>query len=294
MDPVLVTSGNIGNHVAEGLAAKGVPVRVLSQKISPNPRWQAAGIDQVAGDFSDPESLVPAFRGVDKYFSVTPFVENLAQLGINSIEAAKRAGVKYIVRSSALGASEDAVITLGRWHAQVEKALERSGIPYTILQPNTFMQSYFMHAPSIKAQSAFYLPQGDGKVSVVDVRDIAAVAVVALTESGHEGRKYTITGGEALSNYEIAEMLSKALGRKISYVDVTEEKARDSMRGQGMPDWFVNALLELLQISRAGDVAKVSPVVEQILKRKPISFDQFLSDHIQDFIVMQTAGSVRA
>src|SRR5262249_20665963 len=199
MKPVLVTSGNIGNCVAEDLAAKGVSVRVLARKVSPNPRWQAAGIDQVAGDFSDPDSSAPAFRGVEKLFCVTPFVENLVQLGINSIEAAKRAGIQYIVKSSAMGAGENAAIRLGRWHGQVETALVRSGIPHTTLQPNTFMQTYFTHASSIKSQSAFYLPQGNGKVSLVDTRDIAAVAVEALTESGHEGRKYAITGGEALS-----------------------------------------------------------------------------------------------
>src|SRR5262249_43170909 len=239
MKPVLVTSGNIGNYVAEGLAAKGLPVRVLVRNVSPNPRWQAAGIDQIAGDFSDLNSLTAAFRGAEKFFSVTPFVENLTQLGINSIEAAKRAGVQYIVRSSAMGAGEAAAITLGRWHGQVETALERSGIPHTILQPNTFMQSYFIHGSSIQDQNAFYLPQGNGKVSLVDTRDIAAVAVEVLTESGHEGKKYAITGGRALSNYEIAEMLSGALERKISYVDVTEKQAGDSMRASGMPEWMV-------------------------------------------------------
>src|SRR5262249_36610112 len=153
-------------------------------------------------------------------------------------------------RSSAMGAGENAAIRLGRWHGQVETALVRSGIPHTILQPNTFMQTYFTHASSIKSQSAFYLPQGNGKVSLVDTRDIAAVAVEALTESGHEGRKYAITGGEALSNYEIAEKLSRALGRKISYVDVTEEQAEDSMRASGVPQWMVRALLELFAISK--------------------------------------------
>jgi len=163
MKPVLVTSGNIGNHVAEGLAAKGVPVRLLVRKVKPNPRWQAARIDQVDGDFGNLDALAPAFRGVQKFFSVTPLLESLVELGTNAIEAAKRAGVEYIVRSSALGASEDAAIAMGRWHAQVERAIERSGLPYTILQPNTFMQSYLMHAPTIKAQSASILRRATAK-----------------------------------------------------------------------------------------------------------------------------------
>jgi uncharacterized protein YbjT (DUF2867 family) len=291
MKTVLVTSGNIGNYVAEGLAAKGVQVRVLVRKVSPNPRWQAAGIEQVAGDFNSVESLAPAFRGVQKFFSVTPFVENLVELGRNATEAAKRAGVEYIVRSSAIGASEDAPIALDRWHGQVESTIEHSGIAHTILQPNTFMQSYFMQAATIKSQHAFFLPQGEGKVSLVDVRDIAAVALVALTESGQEGKKYTLTGPEALSNQDIATKLSKVLGTSVSYIDVSEEQARKTMLSSGMPSWMVPALLELSRISKDGYLADVSPVVKQVLKRTPTSFDQFLADHAQEFTDEQAAGS---
>jgi uncharacterized protein YbjT (DUF2867 family) len=289
MNPVLVTSGNIGNYVAEGLAAKGVQVRVLVRKVSPNPRWQAAGIEQVAGDLNKVESLAPAFRGVQKFFSVTPFGENLVELGRNATEAAKRASVEYIVRSSAIGASEDAPIALGRWHGQVESTIEHSGIAHTILQPNTFMQSYFMQAVTIKSQHAFFLPQG--KVSLVDVRDIAAVALVALTESGHEGKKYTLTGPEALSNQDIATKLSKVLGTRVSYIDVSEEQARKTMLSSGMPNWMVPALLELSRISKDGYLADVSTAVTQVLKRTPTSFDQFLADHAQGFTDEQTAGS---
>ncbi len=168
-------------------------------------------------------------------------------------------------------------------HRTVEKNLESSGIAYTILQPNTFMQSYLMNADGIKAKDAFYMPQGDGKVSLVDVRDIAAVAVACLTESGHEGRKYVITGGEALSNHAIAHKLSTALGRTISYHNVSPEEARSAMKRSGLPDWMSTALLELFAISKAGEVSEISSAVEQILKRKPISFDQFLADHAGAF-----------
>jgi uncharacterized protein YbjT (DUF2867 family) len=130
-------------------------------------------------------------------------------------------------------------------------------------------------------------------VSLVDARDIAAVAVVVLTHSGHEEKKYAITGGQALSNQDIAQTLSTVVGRTISYVDVTEEQARDSMRASGTPDWMIQTLLELFRISKAGYVATVSPVVEQMLKRKPISFDQFLRDHVEEFIGTQTVGSAR-
>ena len=290
MPKVLVTSGNIGNYVAEGLAKKGLSVRLLVRGVKPNRQWESLGIEQVACDFRDVHSLAPAFDGVDRFFSVSPMVEDLVELGTIAVKVAREAGVDYIVRSSAMGASDKA-ITIGRWHREVEKAIEASGIPYTILQPNTFMQSYLMNADAIKSSSAFYLPQGNGKVSLVDVRDIAAVAVACLLEGGHQSKKYVITGGEALSNVQIAEKLTNGLGKTITYVDVTAEEAKESMAKSGMSSWMIRSLLELFAISKAGDVAEISPVVKQVLKRDPISFDQFLQENIATFRPdRQTAG----
>ena len=279
MKPILVTSGNIGNHVAEQLAAKGLPVRVLVRTGEQASPWAVDDIETVVGNLNATESLAQAFDGVGKFFSVSPFVENLVELGINSIEAAKRAGVEYIVRASAMGAGDESPVSVPRLHSQVEKALEQSGIPYTVVRPNGFMQNYLGQSQSIRAQSAFYLPQGEGKVSVVDVRDIAAVAVRALTERGHEDRKYTITGAEALSNQEIAEKFSVMLGREVKYVDVTDEQAAHSMRATGMGEWAIANLLDFLRAARQGSLASVAPDVEMVLKRKPVSFDDFLQDY---------------
>jgi len=289
MKNILITDGNVGSHVAEGLANKGVPVRVLTRTVNPNAKWQELGIEQVAGDMASIDSLAPAFQDVDSFFSVTPYVENLVELGINAVEAAKHAGVSYIVRSSLMHASESS-ITLRQWHRKVEKAVEASGIPYTILQPNTFMQSLLMNSETVKSANALFMPQGDGKVSVVDVRDIAAVAVACLTEPGHEGKKYTVTGDKALSNGEIAQKLTKILGRTITYYDVSPEQARQSMLSAGMPGWMIETLLELFEICKADDCAELSPVVEQILKRKPLTFDEFLAENVAAF--QPAAGGV--
>lgn len=275
MQKVLVTGGNIGNHVAETLAYQGTPVRVLVRRVTPDRRWDDLGIEQVAADAGNPASLVGAFEGVERFFSVSPLVENLAQLGTNTIEAAKNAGVRYIVRSSAMGAGEKA-ITMGRLHREVEKAVESSGIPYSVLQPNTFMQSYGMNAETIKKDHAFYLPVGDGKVSVIDVQDIATVAVACLTEPGHEGKKYILTGPEALSNNHVAEKLTTYLGQSITYFDVSPAQAEETMKRAGMSTWMVQVLLELFQICKDGYANQVSPAVGEILKRKATSFEEFL------------------
>ena len=282
MTTVLVTGGNIGDKVAEELAGKGFAVRVLTKTAKPNSKWEELKIEVVPADMANLQSLIPAFDGIERFFSVTPFVENLVKLGINAVEAAKRSGVRRIVRSSFIGASETG-ITMGRDHRAVEKAVEASGIPQTILRPNTFMQSYAMNAGSIKSDSAFYMPQGEGKVSLVDVRDIASVAAAVLTEDGHEGKIYEITGGEALSNTDIARELSNALGKDVRYIDVDERQAEQSMTNAGLPGWMVQSLLGLFQFAKAGDAAKVSPAVETILKRAPISFDRFLGENLALF-----------
>lgn len=290
MNLILVTPGTIGDHVATQLQSKGHRVRVLVREVLKDAPWNALGIEQVAGDLRSIESLAPAFQGVEKFLSVSPFVEDLAQLGLNSIEAAKRAGVKHIVRASAMGAASDSPITAPRLHAQVEETLAGSGISYTVLRPNAFMQNYLGLAAGIKSQGAFYLPQGDSKISAVDARDIAAMAVCTLTEPGHAGKTYTVTGPEAISNQEVAEKMSTQLGRKITYVNVTDEQAADSMRASGMDAWSVGVMIELMQAARAGYMAATSPDARNILKRPPASFDQFLKDHLQVFHGAAAAG----
>jgi uncharacterized protein YbjT (DUF2867 family) len=277
-----VTGGNIGNLVAEELASRSFAVRVLAKTVKQNPKWEKAKIEQIAVDMASIPSMLPAFEGVDRFFSVTPFVENLAELGVNTIQAAKQAGVRRIVRSSFIGASES-WIALGRAHKAVEQAVEASGIPYTILRPNTFMQSYAMNSLSIKSDSAFYMPQGEGRVSLVDVRDVAALAVAVLTQEGHERRIYDVTGAEALSNNDVADKLSLTLGKQVHYVDVSAAQAEQSMRDAGLPAWMVSSLLELFQFSKRGDAAHVSDSINKILSRSPLTFEQFLQDNRELF-----------
>ena len=283
---ILVTgaTGNVGSKVVEQLSAAGIPVRAAVQSTSKAARIKEAGAEPVEFDFTRPETLAAAFDGVEKVFLLTPFVPNMAELGVRAVNAAKKAGVKYIVRMSALGANLKPAIKMGQWHREVEKAVESSSIPYTILRPNSFMQNYSgALSGDIKAQSAINLPDGDAKMSYIDTRDIASVAATVLTHAGHEGQTYDLTGPEALSNYEVAEVISKAIGRKITYISLPEEGARADAKQAGMPDWIIDALMELHAIIRAGKLATVSSAVERITRRKPISFSQFAADHLTAF-----------
>jgi uncharacterized protein YbjT (DUF2867 family) len=198
------------------------------------------------------------------------------------IREAKKNYIRQIVKLSVF----QLVGSIGRWHRYEEKIIEESGIPYTFLRAGAFMQNFIsFFGQTIKNQNAFYLPAGNGKVSFVDVRDIAAVAVKLLTENRirHENTAFGITGQEALSYNQAAETLSKATGKKISYIDIPQEEAIKSMKGSGMEDWLIDDLIEFCNIIRAGNASQTTDTVEQFLGRKATSFEQFVRDHINSF-----------
>lgn len=282
---IIVNSGNIGTPVALELAKAGVPVTLAVRAPKADAEWKKLGIQQTAFDINSVDSMTRALQGGDAFFSLTPLVENLVEAGCKAIEAAKAAGIRKIVRSSAQGAGPDATINLGRMHYAVEKAVQDSGIPFTVLRPANFMQNYlnFGTPETIRGQSAFYSPLGDAKISPIDTRDISAVAAKVLLESGHEGKCYELTGVESLSNADIAELFSEALGRKISHVSIPEAAANEAMAKGGMPPWLVKVLAELNAVGKAGYLAAVKPDAELILKRGPIKFAQFIQDHLGTF-----------
>ena len=282
---IVVNSGNVGTPVAVELARRGHQVTLTVRAPRSNADWDPLGIKQAPFDIDDVASMTAVLEGNEAFFSLSPLVENLVEAGVKSIAAAKAAGIRKIVRSSAQGAGPQAAIQLGRMHYAAEKAVEESGIPFTVLRPANFMQNYlnFGTPETIKGHDTFYSPLGDAKVSYIDTRDISAVAAKVLVEPGHDGKCYELTGGESLSNSEIAELLSKALGRKINYVSIPEEKANEAMTASGVPAWLVHVLSELNRIGKAGYLAEVKHDVETILKRKPIAFSKFIADHLAAF-----------
>ena len=210
-----------------------------------------------------------------------PPTPNITALERKAIDEIKQAGVRHVVKLSAMG-GRDAIFL--RQHADSEDYIKSSGVAYTFLRPNGFMQNFVTYnGATINTQNAFYGSQGDGEVSHIDLRDIAAVAVKTLTEDGHEGKAYTLTGPEALSNARVAEILSEDTGREIKYVDLTAEQFKQALLGVGLPEWSANALVDLQQFYRRGGASAVTRDVEQLLGRKPISFEQFSRDYAQAF-----------
>ncbi|HZE77527.1 MAG TPA: SDR family oxidoreductase, partial [Nitrososphaeraceae archaeon] len=274
-ETILVTgaTGTVGSEVVKQLlSAKGErqeeEMRIKAAARSANDStFRNLGIQTVELDYNKPDTLTAAFKDVDKLFLLTPFQSNMVDLTSNLVNVAKNAGVKYIVKQSVLGADAQPAITPSRLHRQAEKIIEESGIPFTFLRPNFFMQNFVtFYSNFIKTQGAFYAPAGDAKASFVDVRDIAAVAVQALSgRSGkndtgdHIRKSYDITGGEALSYGQAAEILSKEIGKKVNYVNVSDEDARKGMKDMGADEWTINSMIELFGITRAGYLSEISP-----------------------------------
>lgn len=281
---ILVTgaTGKVGSAVVEQLAAKGKAVRVLARSPEKARALLPAGVEVARGDLKDASSLDAAFAGVDRLFLLAATDRQQVEMERNAIDAAGRAGVKHVVKLSVLGAHEQSPVVLARWHREVEKVLAASGIPFTLLQPTFFMQNFLGSAGSIEAQGAIYAPV-HGRTSFVDARDIAAVAVAALTEEGHAGKTYVITGPEAITYDQAAEKISTAIGRPVSYVEVPAEAARSAMLESGIPDWYADDLIALFGIINAGWTEEVTDSVRSVAKKEPITFDQFARDHARVF-----------
>jgi uncharacterized protein YbjT (DUF2867 family) len=298
---ILVTgaTGTVGSEVVKQLAevssSSGYNVRaVVHSKNKSNQlrQLESEGVEIVDLDYTKQETIEYALNNVDKLFLQTLPTPNVADICSNIINEAKKNGVKYVVKLSAMGASDpEPKSTVLRLHGEEEKILEDSGIPYTFLRPPAFMQNFvtqFGH--TIKTQNAFYVPAEDAKMSFIDSRDIAAVTAEILTKNNpgssrqhYENKAYDITGPDALSYGQAANILSSVAGKKISYVNITEEDARKGMKHIGMGDWFIDIMMELFRIIRAGYGSETTTVVEDITGRKPISFAQFAKDYVEAF-----------
>ena len=208
---VVGASGNIGCQLVKQLDAKGQKVRALVRDTKKAP--QGKNVEAVAGDLTKPETLDQAFKGVDGVFVVVAASPDMTKLEKNAFDAAKKNGVKHVVLLSVAGANTQSPINLGKWHAESEQNLAKSGLGYTVLQPTMFMQNTMNNLPTIKGEGKVYFATKNGHLPVIDVVDIAATAAAILTSpSSHNGKRYYLTGPEALTQAEMWTRISKVAG----------------------------------------------------------------------------------
>ena len=282
---ILITgaSGTAGGAVLAEAKKAGLPLKAMYRSEA-DAKKAPAGVTAVVADFANLPSLRAAFAGVDTVFLVCSPVRELVALESNAIDAARESGVRHVVLNSALGAG-DYPKSFPSWHRQVEDKLKSSGLGYTFLRPNSFMQNILAYnAPSIRAQSAFYAAMGNARISYLDVRDIAAAAAKILAAPAAHGEKiYELNGPEAVTNAELARRISRVAGRTVQFVDIPEAAQRKSMLELGMPEWQVDALLDLQRYYTGGQGGEVDDVLRNLLGRAPVTLDQFLSEFRESF-----------
>src|SRR6266849_1810781 len=281
---ILVTgsTGLIGSEVVRLLSQAGVPAGALVR--NPSRGQKLPGITWVSGDLAKPENLPSVFAGCMKLFLLTGNGENAAELQQHAIAAARQAGVAHVVKLSAFGASPHSNSMIGRVHYQIEKELQESGLPWTMLRPHHFMQNLLSQADNIINDGVVYSSSGDGKIPFVDTRDIAAVAVVTLTEPGHTEKKYVITGSEALSYRQATDILGEAIGRPLRFIDETFDEARARLTRAGQPAWLVDSVLAIAAYQRAGGPTEtITSVVADLTGKRPRTFAEFARDHAAAF-----------
>jgi len=280
---VLVTgaTGTIGRDLIKILSENGVPVRAGVRDQAKARKQFGANIALATFDFEDAASFPDSLKDVEKVFLLPPPIPNQVAVTNAFIDATKRAGVRHIVKLSVIGADTEPPFTFGKWHAASDQHVRESDLAFTFLRPNSFMQNFINYFPP--RDGAIYLPWGNGRASFVDTRDIAALAAEALTSDGHDGKTYTLTGPAALGIAEVASILSEVTGREINYVDVPESAARDGMLQAGLPQWQVDALMELHAGNKQNRWTAVTSDIEKVTGKSATAFTRFARDHADRF-----------
>jgi uncharacterized protein YbjT (DUF2867 family) len=283
---ILVIGGGsrTGRELIRLLRADGSAVRVLVRTAEPAADGTdgTEGADTVTGDLARPATLDQAMDGADKVFLLGPAHHDETAWYRNAIDAAARADVGHLVVSSILGADPASPASFVRHHGQADKHLQASGVPWTILRPNMYMHNVTsLWPPTIGPDGNYYAPAGDARISMVDARDVAAVAARVLTEDGHTGQAYDLTGPQALTTAQSCELLAAHLGRPVRYVAVDDDSARAAMLGAGLQHWMADALIELYQDYRRsgqdGYAAQLHDGVGKVTGREPRTLAQALA-----------------
>jgi uncharacterized protein YbjT (DUF2867 family) len=281
------TAGKVGSEASRLLGSQRVPVRVIVRNAEKAAALASDGIDVFKGDLEDASSVDAAMEGVTSVVLVT---QPVVRQELNVIDSAARAGVEHVVKITTK-ASADSPIARRRNHAEIERALIASGLGYTLLRNNAYMQNFLMMAPGIAEADSFSTATGDGRVGHVDVRDVAAVAAkIAASPSAHAGKTYWPTGPEVLSGTDVAAVLSKVLGRTITFHPLTFEEQRQAMLAVGLPESVADDNATAVAMMADGDCDYVTDDVLSILGRPARSFEQFAADFATAFSPVQAAA----
>lgn len=284
---VLGPTGNVGSLLTPRLTTMGADFRALVRhESSEGSKAQAlrdAGVEVVHGDLNNLDTLHAAFEGVAKVFLLTTPGPNGGAMASNAIAAAKQSGNPHVVNLSVAKAAPDHPSRFGREHGETDSELMESGLPYTFVRGIYFMQNTLAAAQTVASQGTIFMPMKNGKVGMIDARDVAEAVAKVLTSDGHEGKSYLLTGPESISISDVAETLSKVLKKEVKYVDVPPEAAKGAMLGMGMPEWIADGILELAGALSEGLGDYTTDDFEKLTGHRANSYETFARDFAQAF-----------
>jgi len=277
---LVTTAGKVGSETVRLLRERDVPVRVLVRDPAKAAALAEAGAEIAKGDLDVPAAIDDAMTGVSAVVLVSPAVP--AQ-ELNVVASVGRAGTGHVVKATSK-ASADSPIARRRWQAEIEAGLAASGIPHTLLRSNAYMQNVLALAPAIAKTSSFGSAAGKGRSGLVDARDVAAVAAeVAASPAAHAGQTYWLTGPGLISNYDVAAVLSKLLGRTITYRELTVEENTETMIRAGVPEQIAQMNAQAFSLAAGGDAEWLTEDVRSLLGRPARSFQHFANDYAAAF-----------
>ncbi len=276
-------TGAVGAEIIKLLPEYNIQARGLIRDPGKASALTNAGIETFYGDLDNPVAVRKALQDCDQAFLLMANAREQLELEKSFVDAALERGVGHIVKMSANGADRDSTALLKRYHGETEEYIRASGIGYTLVRPNFFMQNMLHIAASIVEEDKFYLPMRDGQVGIIDVRDVARFILSVLSGSGHDGKIYEITGRELLSFHDIATQLSEVMGREIRYIDAPPAEFKKSLLQWVPDDWYVETVSELFELIAQGSGALQNDVYAQVTGKAPTTLRRFFQDYSSFF-----------
>ena len=272
-------TGKTGSATAKALNEKGITFRALIRNEEKRGDIESLGGEVVIGSIENKEAVDQSMVDVETALILLPNSENQLSLEKQLVDSAKQAGAKRVVKMSSIEATPDATSPIPKLHLESEEYIKQSGLSWTMIKPNFYMQNLLASAGTIKDQGKIFLPMGEGKTGMIDTTDVGKVLAKVLSEDGHESMNHEITGPEILSFNEVAEIFSKGLDKQVDYVDVPLAAYKDTL-GQFLTNqWHLDAVIDLFKGIADGGIEEKTDTYSELMGESPKSLSEFISEN---------------